>query len=168
MPDYSTIDRRVNRLDVKLDEENYGDDLVIAVDASGIKVTNRGEWIRHKWKVRRGYLKIHIAVDVKRKKILALEVTDEQVSDGRMLHAPNPSGRGDGIVQSCLDEDSMDGSVADGCDVFRPVVGEVSFVLLPTTSVAHMRKWCQSLMAKTARRMRTFCSFHGHNNASSC
>jgi len=41
--------------------------------------------MRHKWKVRRGYLKIHIAVDVKRKKILALKVTDEQVSDGRML-----------------------------------------------------------------------------------
>ena len=85
VPDYSTIDRRVNRLDVKLDEEDYGDDLVIAVDASGIKVTNRGDWIRHKWKVRCGYLKIHIAVDVKRKKILALEVTNEKMGDGRML-----------------------------------------------------------------------------------
>ena len=85
VPDYSTIDRRVNRLDVKLDEEDYGDDLVIAVDASGIKVSNRGDWIRSKWKVRRGFLKIHIAVDVKRKKILALKVTDERVGDGRML-----------------------------------------------------------------------------------
>jgi hypothetical protein len=85
VPDYSTIDRRVNRLNVKLDEEDYGDDLVIAVDASGIKVSNRGDWIRHKWKIRRGYLKIHIAVDVKRKKILALEVTDEKVGDERML-----------------------------------------------------------------------------------
>jgi len=85
VPDYSTIDRRVNRLDVRLDEEDYGDDLVIAVDASGVKVANRGDWIRHKWKVKRGYLKIHIAVDVKRKKILALKVTDERVGDGRML-----------------------------------------------------------------------------------
>jgi IS5 family transposase len=85
VPDYSTIDRRVNRLIVKLDREDYGDDIVLAVDASGIKVSNRGEWIRHKWKVKRGYLKIHIAVDVKQKKILALEVTDEKVGDGRML-----------------------------------------------------------------------------------
>jgi hypothetical protein len=85
-PDYSTIDRRVNRLGVRLDEEDrYGDDLIIAVDASGIKVANRGDWMRHKWKVRRGYLKIHIAVDVKRKKILALKVTDEKTGDGRML-----------------------------------------------------------------------------------
>ena len=85
VPDYSTIDRRVNRLDIKLDEKDYGDDIVLAVDASGIKVSNRGDWMRRKWKVRRGYLKIHIAVDVKRKKILALKVTDEKVGDGRML-----------------------------------------------------------------------------------
>jgi len=85
VPDYSTIDRRVNRLNVRLDEESYGDDVVLAVDASGIKVSNRGDWIRRKWKVRRGYLKIHIAVDTKRKRILALEVTDEKVGDGRML-----------------------------------------------------------------------------------
>jgi IS5 family transposase len=85
VPDYSTIDRRVNRLNVKLSKEDYGDDLVIAVDASGIKVSNRGDWMRHKWKMRRGYLKIHIAVDVKRKKILALEVTDEKTGDERML-----------------------------------------------------------------------------------
>jgi IS5 family transposase len=85
VPDYSTIDRRVNRLGVKLDEEDYGNDLVIAVDASGVKVSNRGDWMRRRWKMRRGYLKIHIAVDVKRKRILALEVTDEKVGDERML-----------------------------------------------------------------------------------
>jgi IS5 family transposase len=85
VPDYSTIDRRVNRLNVKLDTEDYGDDVVIAVDASGVKVSNRGDWMRRRWRVRRGYLKIHIAVDVKRKRILALEVTDDKVGDERML-----------------------------------------------------------------------------------
>jgi hypothetical protein len=85
VPDYSTIDRRVSKLGIKLDEKDYGDDIVLAVDGSCIKVSNRGEWIRHKWKVKRGYLKIHIAVDMKRKRILALEVTDEKVGDGQML-----------------------------------------------------------------------------------
>jgi hypothetical protein len=33
----------VNRLDVKLDEKDYGNDIMLAVDASGIKVSNRGE-----------------------------------------------------------------------------------------------------------------------------
>jgi len=36
--------------------------------------------------MQRGYLKIHIAVDVKRrKKIMTLKVTDEKMGDGRML-----------------------------------------------------------------------------------
>jgi len=86
-PDHSSIQWRAEKLPIKLDKTlmDSNEDLVIALDASGIKVSNRGEWIRHKWKVKRGYLKIHIAVDVKRKKILALEVTDEKVGDGRML-----------------------------------------------------------------------------------
>ena len=41
--------------------------------------------IRHKWHVRKGYLKIHVAVDIKRKRILSLEVTGEEVHDGMML-----------------------------------------------------------------------------------
>ncbi len=86
-PDHSSIQWRAENLPVKLDKTlvDSNEDLVIALDASGIKVANRGDWIRHKWKVRRGYLKIHIAVDVKKKTILALKVTDEKVGDGQML-----------------------------------------------------------------------------------
>ena len=82
--DYSTICKRLKKLDVNL-PENLGGDIVVAVDSSGMKVTNRGEWIRNKWKIRKGWIKVHIAVDVKTKELLALEVTDERVSDGKML-----------------------------------------------------------------------------------
>ena len=44
--------------------------------------------MEEKWNVlnRKGYLKIHIAVNIKTNEILALEVTDEKVHDGsRML-----------------------------------------------------------------------------------
>jgi hypothetical protein len=58
---------------------------VIALDSTGIKVANRGEWIRHKWNVRRGYLKIHVAVDIRKKKIVTMEVTSEEVHDGKVL-----------------------------------------------------------------------------------
>ncbi len=90
IPDYSRICRRINRLDIKInddeDKSNLNDDyFVIAIDSTGIKVTNRGEWIRHKWNVKRGYLKIHVAVDIKRKRILSLQVTSEQVHDGKVL-----------------------------------------------------------------------------------
>jgi hypothetical protein len=41
-----------------------------------------------KWNVqnrKKGYLKIHIAVNIKTKETLALEVTDEKVYDDKML-----------------------------------------------------------------------------------
>src|SRR5919198_3156794 len=85
IPDYSTISRRVNRLDIKINER-LGNDIVIALDSNGIKVANRGECMRHKWHVRKGCLKIHVAVDIKRKRILSLEVTSEEVHDSKMLN----------------------------------------------------------------------------------
>lgn len=61
--------------------------VIIAVDSTGIKVANRGEWIRDKWqKKKRGYIKIHVAVNTKTKQIIiSMIVTKEKVSDGRML-----------------------------------------------------------------------------------
>jgi hypothetical protein len=35
--------------------------------------------------VNRGYLKIHVAVDIEKKRILSLIVTTEQVHDGKIL-----------------------------------------------------------------------------------
>ncbi|MGI0022386.1 MAG: IS5 family transposase [Nitrososphaeraceae archaeon] len=84
IPHYSTINRRVNRLDIRINEK-VGNDIVIAIDSTGIKVSNRGEWIRHKWHIRKGYLKIHVAVDIRKKKILSLETTSEEVHDGQVL-----------------------------------------------------------------------------------
>ena len=91
IPDYySNINRRINRLDIKIDDDAnksslHDDHFVIAIDSTGIKVSNRDEWIRHKWNVKRGYLKIHLAVDIKKKRILSLHVTSEQVHDGKIL-----------------------------------------------------------------------------------
>ena len=94
IPDYSNISRRINRLNIKINDDDdddksslqYDDYFVIAIDSTGIKVSNRGEWIRHnKWNVKRGYLKIHVAVDIKKKRILSLQVTSEQVHDGKVL-----------------------------------------------------------------------------------
>jgi hypothetical protein len=74
IPDYSTISRRVNNLDIKVNEK-VGSDIVIALDSTGIKVANRGKWIRDKWHVRRGYLKIHVAVvDIRKKKVVSLQL----------------------------------------------------------------------------------------------
>ena len=85
-PDYTTIWWRISKMKVDLASSvDLDKDVTIAVDSSGIKVTNRGEWIHKKWRVQRGFIKMHIAVDTKTKQILAIEVTKEDVGDGKMF-----------------------------------------------------------------------------------
>jgi hypothetical protein len=88
--DYTTMWWRVVRVKVQelnseVNPQKVEDVITIAVDSTGIKVTNRGEWIRDKWKKRRGFIKIHVAVNIKTKKIVSMEVTKEDVVDGKML-----------------------------------------------------------------------------------
>ena len=104
IPNYSPINRRVNKLDIEI-KEHIGNDIVIALDSTGIKVANRGEWIRHKWNVRRGYLKIHVAVDIKNKKIISLEVTSEEVHDGKVLKK---------LTDNASENNNVKGILADG------------------------------------------------------
>ncbi len=87
--DYSNIWRRGIQLKLDLSEtiSSSYEPVVIAVDSTGIKVTNRGEWMREKWKIHRGWIKVHLAVDVKTKEIVAIEVTDERVSDGSKFNS---------------------------------------------------------------------------------
>ncbi len=132
IPDFSTINRRINRLNIKIngkgkqseeeEEEDFYDYIIIAIDSTGIKVTNRGQWMNKKWNVQRkkkGYLKIHVAVDIKSKKILSMEITDEHTHDSKML----PS-----LVDEILkanEDDRIDKLLADGAydsnDIFRYV-----------------------------------------------
>jgi DDE family transposase len=92
-PSYGQICRRLSRLDIdssssrtEEDDDDDDSDIVIAIDSTGIKVTNRGQWLRDKWNIRKkGYLKIHVAVNVKTKEILSLEVTDEKVHDAKVM-----------------------------------------------------------------------------------
>jgi hypothetical protein len=87
-PCYEQICKRINKLNINdgNSEIDESEDVTIAIDSTGIKVTNRGQWLRDKWFVKKkGYLKIHVAVNVRTKEILALEVTDEKVHDGKMM-----------------------------------------------------------------------------------
>ncbi len=78
-PSYGHICKRIsNRLNVEVNCSNNsstdddGDDyIIIAVNSTGIKVTNRdnGCLINRVWK-EKGYLKIHVAVNIRPKKSL--------------------------------------------------------------------------------------------------
>jgi IS5 family transposase len=53
----------------------------IAVDAS-VQVVHRKGWMRKK---RKGFVKIHIAIEIKSKKVIALEITDGQIHENAKL-----------------------------------------------------------------------------------
>ena len=81
--DYTTLWHRISKLDISIPIPDK--DIVVAIDSTGIKVTNRGEWIRKKHHTeRKGWIKVHVAVDVDSKKLVSLEITDERVSDNEM------------------------------------------------------------------------------------
>jgi len=43
-----------------MQQNNYNDVVIIAADSTGIKITNRGQWMQDKWHIKKkGYLKIH-------------------------------------------------------------------------------------------------------------
>lgn len=60
---FSQIRRRIINLPISFNAKS--NNLIVGLDGSGIKVSNRGEWIRQKWKVRRGWIKIVIMGDTK-------------------------------------------------------------------------------------------------------
>ena len=125
IPDFTTINRRINKLNISInnntDRVSEDDYLIIAIDSTGIKVTNRGQWMQDKWKSKnnnkKGYLKIHVAVNVKTKKILSIKVTDEYVHDSKALPE---------LIENVMESDKQitignlfaDGAY-DGNEIFR-------------------------------------------------
>lgn len=112
IPHYTTIFRRISELKLDLEKtllKYKGKDVIISLDSTGVKVTNRGEWIRHKWKVRRGWIKIHIAVDDKNKQAVAISVTNEKIHDtakfGELLENSihNVKDKGGNVIQANAD-----------------------------------------------------------------
>lgn len=97
-PDYSTIFRRVETLVFHIQdkipkevlEEIKTGKAKVAIDSSGLSVTCRGEWLRYKHKegkifCKKGFVKLHIGVDVFRGTILGVEVTREKASDNAAM-----------------------------------------------------------------------------------
>ena len=121
IPDSTTINRRINKLNIPIntckDQVSKDEYIIIAIDSTGIKVTNRGQWIRDKWGIRKGYLKIHIAINIKSKKILSMKVTDEHVHDSKALPE---------LIENIIKSDNMvsmgklfDDGAYEGNNIFR-------------------------------------------------
>lgn len=81
---YSQIRRRIKKVRPSFGPK--GNNLFVGVDGTGEKVTNRGDWIRMKWKQRRGWIKVVIMGDIQGN-IVDIRAGDEDLNE-------NSSGRG--------------------------------------------------------------------------
>lgn len=75
---YTQICRRVNCLGLEFN--NTGENLIVGVDGSGIKVSNRGDWMRKKYKVKRGWIKVVVLGDSKGN-IVDVKVGNENLNE---------------------------------------------------------------------------------------
>jgi len=83
-PDYTTLSLRLPELRLGPGPRlNPNEPVVLAVDSSGIKLTNRGQWRKQE---RRGWIKIHVAVDVKTKQVLSVQFSPGHVHDTRYFY----------------------------------------------------------------------------------
>lgn len=83
---YSQICRRINalKIDFKLLEEDMKEYLEVGVDGSGEKSTKRGGWMREKWKVKKGWIKV-VIMGCKNKKdkkyVIDIRVGNENLNE---------------------------------------------------------------------------------------
>jgi len=77
---FSQIRRRIKQLNFMFKAKS--DHLITGTDGSGLKVSNRGEWVRQKWAVRRGWVKVVILGDIKGN-IVDIRVGNEDLDENK-------------------------------------------------------------------------------------
>jgi IS5 family transposase len=85
-PDYSTVCRRAQRLEVKLAAVRHGP-LHLIIDSTGLKLYGEGEWkVRlHGWAKHRTWRKLHVGIDATTQQVSAALITRKDVVDPRGL-----------------------------------------------------------------------------------
>ena len=112
--DYTTLWQRITKMELNVPiPEN---DIVVALDSTGIKVTNRGDWMREKHGVeRRGWIKVHVVVDVKTRKPITFAITDEKTADHEMAKP---------LLENINMEDALMDGAYDKEEVFKFLKGK--------------------------------------------
>ena len=129
-PTYTTIFKRIHEIGIKkvleywdrLDILKGMGDLVLAVDSSGLRVNKYSEWMRKKWgidsKTHRGFIKVHLAVEVSTHVPVAVIVTDEKVGDSKELIP---------LIEMCLSQGlKVKEVLADGAYDTKKIFGYLS------------------------------------------
>ncbi len=83
VPHFTTPQKRLGTLDVELRQGKTEEPVAIAIDSSGVKLVNSGEWRTAKYGNRKAWIKMHCAVDVKNGRVLSMKVTKDSIGDNR-------------------------------------------------------------------------------------
>jgi hypothetical protein len=60
------------------------ENMYIIIDSTGFRITDRGEWMNEKYnRKRRGWIKVHLAIDADSFNVVSLSITDEKVHDSK-------------------------------------------------------------------------------------
>ena len=71
---------------VNIDDDDNDKPITLVVDASGLTLTKKGDYIEQKWiRKKKEFVKLHIAVDAKSMKIISFRVTKGNVHDSKKL-----------------------------------------------------------------------------------
>ena len=86
-PHFSLISKRMGDIRRKPLVIPRGEDIHVLVDSTGLKIFGEGEWKMrtHGKSKRRTWRKFHIGIDAKTQSIVACEITEANVHDGKML-----------------------------------------------------------------------------------
>jgi hypothetical protein len=91
VPDHTTLSRRARtwKPSARSDDRQQVTDgpIHILVDSTGLKIYGTGEWLeeKHRTKSRRGWRKLHLAVDADSGEIIAHSLTDQETGDASQL-----------------------------------------------------------------------------------
>ena len=75
---FSQIRRRTVKLPLEFKAKS--DNLIVGIDGSGEKVSNRGEWMRQQWHIHRGWIKVVILGDIDGN-IVDIRIGDESLDE---------------------------------------------------------------------------------------
>src|SRR4051794_29117002 len=87
VPDYSTLSRRAQSLELPAQTRATGGPIHLMVDSSGLKLGGPGEWLveKHGTSKRRSWRKLHIGFDAVSGRIVASILTDRDVDDASQV-----------------------------------------------------------------------------------
>jgi hypothetical protein len=109
--DYSGLRRRVLAVDLSPYMGFEGsDDMVIAVDSTGVRVHKAGGWVEREHGKKKRYVKIFFAVDVETKKALAMLVTTDGTHDSRAFPELLEKAESNGRVSKVYADGAFDSS----------------------------------------------------------